>query len=91
MISAGMLCSVITRAADASDRDDVATRRLLANVLGTIATTCPRAGEGTSTAEDGDACALGGRLTVDCRDCVLSRQAGAAFARLPQSARSRSA
>jgi hypothetical protein len=79
MISAETLRGLIAKAADTSDGDDVATRRLLAAGLGTIVTMCPHAGEDASiarpTAEDGlgDTCALGGQLTPACEDCLLSR------------------
>jgi hypothetical protein len=87
MISSGRLRDLIARAADASDGDDVATRRLLANELGALVTACPHAGDGRSTADEligadgaADLCALGGHVTPACHDCLLSREEGVAFA-----------
>jgi hypothetical protein len=74
MISTETLRCIIAKAADPSDGDDVATRRLLADEFGATITMCPHAGEGASIAAADDAsevCALGGQITPACQDCLL--------------------
>ena len=81
MLTPENLRGVITDAADPSDGDDVATRKLLVAELGTVLARCPSTDEDDSmTAEptpDGacrspSSCAVGRRIVPACQSCLLA-------------------